>query len=341
MGKSENKRLRVKLSPSPQASSFLLQTPKNAGIWGDVEFFVDDNRSEADAWVIYEGLSGKITTVCPPSRTLFVTGEPADIKKYSPFFLNQFAHVLTSQEIDHRGSIRSQQALPWRYGFSGRFCHLSPEDGFVENYDSLSAASPFEKKERLISTVCSTKAMCDGHVKRTEFVSFLERARISGLDIFGRGREREVLCKRDAIAPYKYHIALENSSHHDYWTEKLADAYLGGAHPFYWGCPNIGEYFPTGSFTLIDIDRPEEALRIIRNAVENKTYEKSRELLNESRDLVLNKYNLFPVIVSLLKEHPGFAPSDPVLITLHPEDCFSLRGNLRRFGTFLRRIKFI
>ena len=55
----------------------------------------------------------------------------------------------------------------------------------------------------------------------------------------------------EAIADY---IALENSSHAHYWSEKLADTYLGWSFPFYWGCPNTSDYFPEQSLCQIDRD---------------------------------------------------------------------------------------
>ncbi len=330
------KRIRVKLSRAFNADALLLQTPNNSGIWDNVEFVTDNNCPDADFWVVSDDLPEPISTTCPPSHLLLITGEPPSIKSYAPAFLAQFSRILTCHEIDHPGLIHKNPPIPWRYGLAGKSCHLSSNDSFVENYDTLTSMFSYNQKERLISAICSTKTMCDGHIKRSEFISFLERAEIPELDIFGRGRKNEVLCKRDAIAPYKYHIALENSSFPNYWTEKLADAFLGGTHPFYWGCPNITDYFPRGSFTWIDIEHPEEALRTIYATIEKNTFDNSIELISEARERVLNKYNLFSVITSLIKDTRRFEPSPPTKITLQPENRFTLQGNLRRFWTFLK-----
>ncbi len=116
--------------------------------------------------------------------------------------------------------------------------------------------------------------------------------------------------------------------HPDYWTEKLADAYLGGAFPFYWGCPNVEKYFPQGALVPIDIHRPEEAISIIRKTMEEGTFEKALPLLKEAREAVLSRYNLFPTLARLL----GTLPEEPpVPVTLHPEESFSLRGRVRKF----------
>jgi hypothetical protein len=293
-----------------------------------VEFALDRECPEADAWVVYEKLDRTTTTVCPPSRTILITGEPPMIKRYPEAYAAQFARVLTCHPMRHEGVVAEQQALPWHYG---REFGDSGRERFVESYDSLCCTDPFQLKEREISIVCSSKRKRDGHRKRYEFVTLLEKGALPGLDLFGRGREREAACKRDAIAPYKYHIVLENSLCADYWTEKLADAYLGGAFPFYWGCPNIGKYFPEGAFKTIDIEHPEEAIRTIRETMERGTFEAASPLLAEARGLVLNRYNLFPAIVSLLRNLP--APERPAPVTLRPEESFTVRGRVRQLRT--------
>ncbi len=320
----------VKLTTPSASWPLVLQTPGASGMWDGVQFVIDRNCTRADAWVVYEKLPERMTTVCPPSRTILITGEPPMIKSYPEAFTAQFAGVLTCHAMRHRGVISKQQALPWHYG---REFDQSGNELFVESYDSLAGSSPFENKRRLLSIICSTKRKRDGHRKRHEFVSYLEQASLPELDIFGKGRAKEAACKRDAIAPYKYHIVLENSECADYWTEKLADAYLGGAFPFYWGCPNIEKYFPEGAFARIDIERPEEAIRKIMRAIEQETYERSLPLLREARNRVLDRYNLFPAIVSLLRTLPD---EPPVPVTLLPEEHFTLRGQVRRLRKFFR-----
>lgn len=319
----------VRLTTPSASWPLVMQTPGSSGEWDGASFVIDRTGTlEADAWVVYEGFPEETTTICPPDRTLLITGEPPMIKTYRPEYLAQFARVLTCHDIRHPGAIREQQALPWHYG---RFFEASGAERFVECYDSLAAQSPFERKERSVSLVCSAKRKRDGHKKRDHFVSILEQAGIPGLDLFGKGRDRETPCKRDAILPYRYHIVLENSECPDYWTEKLADAYLGGALPFYWGCANIGKYFPAGAFVRIDIERPEDAIRIIRASMEQNAFETALPSLSEARRLVLNRYNLFPTIVSLFRELPPAAGTERVPVTLRPERDFTLKGRIRRF----------
>ena len=92
------------------------------------------------------------------------------------------------------------------------------------------------------------------------------------VDVFGRGL-KDFEDKWEVIAPYKYHIAIENSSTEDYWTEKLADCFLAGSYPFYYGCPNLDDYFPQKTYTSIDINNVEETIAIIKQKIEEKQFE--------------------------------------------------------------------
>lgn len=57
---------------------------------------------------------------------------------------------------------------------------------------------------------------------------------------FGRGL-REVQGKREAIAPYRFSVAMENAASDYYFSEKLVDCVLLEAVPIYYGCDGIGD----------------------------------------------------------------------------------------------------
>jgi hypothetical protein len=136
------------------------------------------------------------------------------------------------------------------------------------------------------------------------------------IDIYAPGH-LQVIDKWDAISPYKYHIVIENERYPDYWTEKLADSYLGSAYPIYDGCPNINEYFSGGSFTRIDISNRDAAIESIKSCIQKNTYEKSIDSLIVAKNRVLNRYNFFPTIAKICDELPvkDICPK----LTIHPE----------------------
>ncbi len=102
--------------------------------------------------------------------------------------------------------------------------------------------------------------------------------------------------KEKGIQDYKYSIAIENSSQENYFTEKIIDCLLLWSMPIYWGCPNISNFFPEHSFYEIELEKPQEIHSIIERPIEKKNI----EAMKEARNLILNKYNIWAVIESLL-----------------------------------------
>ena len=93
-------------------------------------------------------------------------------------------------------------------------------------------------KEREVSIIASAKRQTEGHKLRHRTIATLG-ARV---DVFGRGYS-PVEHKLEALAPYRYSIAIENIREPNYFTEKIVDCFATGTVPIYWGCPNIGEFF--------------------------------------------------------------------------------------------------
>jgi hypothetical protein len=304
------------------------QTPGGTLCWGTTEFAINPSGGTFDGCVVFDGLIDTTAIECPPDRTVFIAGEPPSIKLYHTGFLEQFATVVTCHsDTPHRRKLHTQQGYPWHIGVSRR------DGGLVEtlDYDGLRAAPPPEK-DKLISVIVSDKAVTPGHAYRRAFVARLQQHFGARLDVFGRGI-RPIADKADGILPYRYHVALENSEFPDYWTEKLADSFLGFAHPLYWGCPNLARYFPADSFTMLNIHDPAQAIAAIEQAIDEDRYERSREAVAEARRRVLDTYNLFALAGELVGAASAQPPS---ACRLKPESVFrdsltkKLRQRLRR-----------
>ena len=312
--------IHVKLTTNFPDWPLLRQTPGGLGVWGECRFFVNEAVEDCDFWVVYDDLVQAETTRCPPGNTLLITGEPPSVKTYSPRFLAQFARVLTCQRgLKHRSLIHSQQALPWMVGCRYEAETNSWEKSCTKDYDALSAM-PAMPKPKLLSVISSDKAFTPGHRQRLEFVMRLRDHFGDRIDLFGRGL-RDVADKWDALAPYKYHVVIENSRYPDYWTEKLSDALLADAYPLYAGCPNIGDYFGENALTALDLSRPEAALEAITTAIQSGRYEATLPARQEAKNALLNRYNLFPTIERLVTE--ALRQSPPQALTLRPSQELS------------------
>ena len=169
-----------------------------------------------------------------------------------------------------------------------------------KDYDELVSIDRFHK-DKNISVITSSKNGTVGHRQRLEFIRILKDYFGERIDIFGRGIN-EIEDKWDALDRYKYHIALENSTVEDYWTEKLSDAYLAGCYPIYYGCSNIEKYFDISSLAKIDITQPDQAIHIIESCLKEHRYENAQQHIKNARKDILNKYNVFPMVCSFINK---------------------------------------
>lgn len=276
---------------------FFRQTPGKTGKWDNFQFHYWENIPECDYWVVFDALPAPENVICPVSNTILITAEPPFITSYNPKFLSQFAMVISCQKLDHP-NVLQPAGLLWMVD---------------KDYDTLKNIGE-PKKDRLLSIVTSNKW---GH--RLDLVYKLKDYFGNDIDLFGRGIH-EITDKWEGISRYKYHVVLENSAYPHYWTEKLSDAFLGFAYPFYYGDPNLTDYFPVDSFTAVDIRNVEASIRSIEKAISENYYEQRKKQLLLSRNLVLDQYNLFPFIVDLCSKMP--AAKEKIPITLYPEVCF-------------------
>jgi glycosyl transferase family 10 (putative fucosyltransferase) len=318
--------VRVSVPSSDWWTWLLRQSPGASGVWGDFTFAPSDGPAcaEPDYWVILDGLASRESANVAPERVVLVTCEPQSLRSYPSAFLAQFGLVVSSQErIAGPNVVHSQTALMWHAGVRrrrGAGGSQLEQDAQVLAYDDFRNARP--EKTRDLSVVCSAKAFSDGHGLRLSFVEQLKEHFGDRLDWFGRG-VCPVEDKWDALAPYRFHISLENTAERDYWTEKLADAYLGWAFPFYWGCTNIGEYFEAEAFRTIDPADPQRSIEVIETVIAEGMTAERVDAVERARRLVLDQYNFFPAVVSFLTH---CADGDRQVVRLRPEPEFLPRA---------------
>lgn len=307
---------KIKLTPYRKnlGEIMLRQTVGGKGLSADgrYQFFINDDI-EPDFWVVQgKGLREVESLTVAPQNTILLTTEPRSVLVYPQKYINQFAMVCSCQEQTKHPNLQLGPAiLPWFVGFKE-----SPtgECTYSLDYDSLKQ-SVTPTKTKLLSVITSNKAFTQGHLDRIHFVEKLKDYYGDQIDVFGRG-----YCdfddKWDVLAPYKYHIVIENSSQSYYWTEKISDCFLAETYPFYYGCTNLSEYFPQDSFQPIDIYDFEKTVSIIDNSIKNDLYGHSGTILAEAKNLVLDKYNMFDYIASLCDQLDPTLPKE--LVTLEP-----------------------
>lgn len=288
------------------AANFLSQTPRSEGQWNNYNFQINNRNNECDYWIVM-GDVNEIEKVKVKKATIFITSEEVTQKRWDTNFLNQFDLIITSQEgVNHSNVIRDQYLCPWQ---------------IQKSYDQLNLANCNHKSLEL-SAIISDITWLDGHKKRFAFINKLKGHFKSRLDWFGRGNTF-LDNKWNGLSPYKYSIAIENSIHKFYWTEKISDCFLSLTMPFYIGCPNIYDYFPKDSLILLDLEDFEKSIYIIESSIKANLYEENFDSLLIAKDLVLNRYQFFPKVVSILDELGRNNLSNCKRVTIYPESKFN------------------
>ena len=267
------------------------------GFSGHVLTF-DQNCRSYDWLVVFDEMPRAEILACPREHTILMTWEPTSIKSYSRHYTRQFGHLLTNRPPEAEGHPHyhlGRGYFPWFVGKSAK---------------ELSGESP--EKSLMLSIACSSKRMKHTmHDARYRLVEEIAR-RVPGADWYGRG-VRPFDKKYEILEPYRYHVAIENHIAPHHWTEKIADALLCECLPFYAGDPDLGNVLPPESFIPIPIDDPEEAVKIIGEAVANDEFSRRREAVKEAKRLLLHRYNFAAQIVELVRaeEQTSATPVDP------------------------------
>lgn len=242
-------------------------------------------------------IKGREQLRCPREHTLLLTQEPVCLKYYGKAYTHQFGHLLTTRP-------REAERHPHYHFGQGYYipCIGKPLSD---------CEHPAMAKTKLISAVCSAKAMKHTqHWQRCNLVRHLAK-RIPEFDWFGYG-VKFIDRKCDGLDAYKYHVAMENVILPGHWTEKISDALLCECLPFYAGDPDVGKVLPPESFIPIPLDDPQEAEQIIRAAIADNEYERRLPAIREAKRLILEKYNTFQQIVSVIREVQGEEPVRPL-----------------------------
>lgn len=137
-----------------------------------------------------------------------------------------------------------------------------------------------------------------GHQQRMAFRATLQ-SRASDVQVFGRGI-RPIATKQEALDPFRYTLAIENTRIPHYWTEKIGDAFLARTVPLYCGCPNVTRYFESASFIAIDPEDPAACAERIEEIIQKPPSSAHLDAVEEARARILDELQLFPWLAQKL-----------------------------------------
>ena len=251
-------------------------------------FDFSDECHVCDFWIIWGGIRNKNERVsCPPQNVIYLTDEVHVERNFNQAFLDQFAAVISCRnDLHHKKIIGTHELNTW----------LIDRD-----YDHLYRTNNLKKSKEL-SVVSSDHTWLPGHKLRFAFVNKLIGHFKDKIDVYGRGFN-PIQDKYDALAPYKYSVAIENSVIPGYFTEKLTDCYLTLTMPIYYGCPDIKNYFDENSFLHIDPNDFKGSVSKIESLMQKNTYDSVTELLTNEKKKYLEQYHIFNKLPELLELH--------------------------------------
>lgn len=292
----------IKLT-TPWNTDYYAQTPEGKGIFGDYKFEINNECKECDYWIVWGALPEKEEVLCTKENVIYIVDEAFKERSFNQEFLAQFSAVLTlRKDIVHQKIIPIHELCPWY---------------FKKDYEDLLSLK-LPKKTKDISMVVSDLIITAGHRKRFAFVNKLIGHFKDRLDVYGRGFN-PIPDKWDAIADYKYSIAIENNCFPDYFTEKISECFLSYTMPIYYGCPNIYNYYSPKSMINIDIDNYKESIQEIESLFKDNVYKDRLDYIIASRNKFLEEYHLFPALLKTIKNNFKSKNSNSSLITLIPE----------------------
>jgi len=164
------------------------------------------------------------------------------------------------------------------------------------------------KKTKLMSIMVSHKSYTIGHKYRHALVSYILKNNLP-IDIWGNGakfyKQRfpennniygDFKSMAEMCDNYTFTIAIENTCHDHYFTEKIINPFIYHTIPLYWGCKKIEEYFPNYVIKLtgnINMD-----IITIGRVLKNPNYFALKHKLDI--DEVLDKVNLIKNVEKIL-----------------------------------------
>ena len=233
-----------------------------------------------------------------PSKTLYFCMEPHMDK--SPHFANFYNRMINDKNLMFCGT--------HEYHVNNTEWHLSL------SYKQLSELNiPFKKYDKVLSVIVSNKNYDEGHKLRLNFIRYLDSCATLPFELhiygsadlkFKNYKGALPPNKKDAgIFPYKYHFNAENNSIKNYITEKFTDSVLGECLTFYWGCPNIDDYYEKNCYIPLSLNQEdlESDIKTIKDAMDRDEWSIRRPIIQSMKKRILNEYNVFTRIKKILE----------------------------------------
>ena len=96
-----------------------------------------------------------------------------------------------------------------------------------------------------------------------------------------------------------FHVAVENSKHNNYFTDKIIDCFCTKTVPIYWGAPYIGDFYDDRG--IIHFEDENELVDII-NKLKPQDYYDMKGFIDVNYQRALENSNFFKRIEEFIDE---------------------------------------
>jgi GR25 family glycosyltransferase involved in LPS biosynthesis len=274
--------------------------------------FISDKTSKADYYVIINHVG--FSEYYEPEKTFVFNMEP------SSHFINNKSKLPDESKI--------LKYMNHKNGYNNVEWHLKKT--IFELRDEQI------EKTKTLSMILSDYYYHQGHKLRVNFAKYIDNK--LNIDIYGRCASLNLksykgqlppLSKNDGTYPYKYSTAVENNSEFNYFTEKLTDCIVSECLCFYWGAPNVSDYYPSEAFIYLDLSDFDKALNQIKTAIENNEWEKRLPAIKEAKRRMLYEMYFAKRIENLIKETNVIQLYDDKIVNFNYEFKESNKSNIR------------
>lgn len=130
-----------------------------------------------------------------------------------------------------------------------------------------------QEKQFCVTSLIGGKQLSPNHLLRQQLPQIKNEIENVDLHLFGsinnpfsgEGVDRKMQDndRKNELFYSQYHIAIENFSKENFFTEKLMDCFQTKTIPIYIGCPNISDFFDTRGMFIVN--SLEEVTEVIKN----------------------------------------------------------------------------
>lgn len=231
----------------------------------------------------------------PLENSFLLMTEPPEIMELGTKICELYKNVIGPnffKDMDIPNHIVSSPLLPNFVGiefprpqnFWSKILKFDIQKSPVERISISEILSSTTPKRNVLSVIVSHKDWTPLQRLRRDFVNFLRSKSEIEIEFFGEGNP--IQDKYESLRTSKWNLAIENSIHPHYFSEKFTDGVLSGSHNFYLGAPNISDYFTSQSYTDLPLQDFDEAYSIIKNRMQKP--ESSFSFIQDQETLLRN-----------------------------------------------------